>query len=189
MRQQVDEWTNLLTEMRLKWKEGTQRTSVKMSEDESLTVPMCVIGTRLPLGNSTVAWIIEVTLVKQEREWTMQSVALVSRIHEFFLMLECGVVCDEKAEWDKFGVKTGLEHIDAQKGIPVIEETRNVDEEAVLAVAWWWPLETFDTKFVKVLLLIKASNCSHWACTWESCRGEISFIEACALDPKVDKEV
>jgi hypothetical protein len=55
MRQQSDDCTNLLTEMRLKWNEGTHKTSVKMSEDESLTVPMCATGTRFPLGNSTVA--------------------------------------------------------------------------------------------------------------------------------------
>ncbi len=109
MRQQVEEWTNLLIEMRLKWKDGTHKTFVKMSEDDNLTVPMCVIGTRLPLGNSTVAWMTKVILIKQEREWTMWSIAPVSRIHELCLMVECDVVCDEKTKWDKFGVKTGLE--------------------------------------------------------------------------------
>jgi hypothetical protein len=71
MRQQSDDCTNLLTKMRLKWNEGTHKTSVKMSEDESLTVPMCVTETRFPLGNSTVACMVEVTVVKQEIECTI----------------------------------------------------------------------------------------------------------------------
>ena len=71
MRQQSDDCTNLLTKMRLKWNEGTHKTSVKMSEDESLTVPMCVIETRFPLGNSTVACMVELTVVKQEIECTI----------------------------------------------------------------------------------------------------------------------
>ena len=52
---QSEDFTSLLTEIRLKWNEGTHNTSVKMREDESLIVPMCVTGTILPLGNSTVA--------------------------------------------------------------------------------------------------------------------------------------
>ena len=52
---QSEDCTSLLTEMRLKWNEGTHKTFVKMGEGESVTVPMCVTGTILPLGNSIVA--------------------------------------------------------------------------------------------------------------------------------------
>ena len=52
---QSEDCMSLLTEMRLKWNEGTHKTFVKMREDESLTIPICVTGTILPFGNLTVA--------------------------------------------------------------------------------------------------------------------------------------
>jgi hypothetical protein len=91
MRQSKD-CTSLLTEMRLKWNEGTHKTFVKMREGESVTVPMCVIGTILPLGNSTLARMVEVMVLRHEMECTMWSVAPVSRIQELCLMVECDVV-------------------------------------------------------------------------------------------------
>ena len=36
----------------IKMKEGTRKTFVKINEEENLIVPMCVIGTKSPFGNS-----------------------------------------------------------------------------------------------------------------------------------------
>ncbi len=104
MRQRKDEWSNLLIEIRLKWKEGTHKTFVKINEEENLTVPMFVTGTKSSFGNSTVAWMVDVMVVRHEREWTMWSIAPVSNIQELVLRMDLDLVCDANTEWDMLGV-------------------------------------------------------------------------------------
>jgi hypothetical protein len=56
----------LLAEIRLKEKEGTQRTSVSVRLSDITTVPMCVIGTTEPLGNLTKVDTTAVIFVKRD---------------------------------------------------------------------------------------------------------------------------
>jgi len=71
---------SLLAKIRLKVKEGTQRTSVKIKESENLTVPICVTKANWPLGNLTYEDTTAVIVVKWWVELTIWSVALVSMI-------------------------------------------------------------------------------------------------------------
>jgi hypothetical protein len=45
---------SLLTEIKLKEREGTHRTSTNMREFDILIVPICVTNTDSPLGSSTL---------------------------------------------------------------------------------------------------------------------------------------
>ncbi len=80
MRQQRVDLISLLAEIRLKEKEGTQRTLVKIKESENLTVPMCVTKANWPLGNLTWEDITAVIDVRWWMELTIWSVAPVSMI-------------------------------------------------------------------------------------------------------------
>jgi len=71
---------SLLTEMRLKEKDGTQRTSWRIKSCEIRTVPIWVIKASWPLGNLTYLDLSTEKLVKQEMELHMWSVAPVSTI-------------------------------------------------------------------------------------------------------------
>jgi hypothetical protein len=62
---------SLLVEIRLKEKEGTQRTSVKIKESEKLTVPICVTKANWPLGNLTCEDTTAVIVVKWWMELTI----------------------------------------------------------------------------------------------------------------------
>jgi hypothetical protein len=57
-----------LTDMRLKEKNGTYRTFVRMSVEDNLTVPMCVTGTKFPFGSLTNLETEAITVVKSEKE-------------------------------------------------------------------------------------------------------------------------
>jgi hypothetical protein len=71
MQQQLKNLTNLLTEMRLKEKEGTHKTLFKIKLAEILTVPMCVTTAELPFGNLTFLVTREVIDVRNETEQTI----------------------------------------------------------------------------------------------------------------------
>jgi hypothetical protein len=52
--QHFKEAMSLLTEIKLKEKTGTHRTSTRMRESDNLTIPICVTNTDSPLGSSTL---------------------------------------------------------------------------------------------------------------------------------------
>jgi hypothetical protein len=54
--------------MRLKGKDGTHRTLVKMKCFEILIVPMCVTKTKSPLGSLTNVDIVDVIVVNKETQ-------------------------------------------------------------------------------------------------------------------------
>ena len=78
MRQQRTDLANLLTDMRLKLKAGTQSTSYRIRVSEILTVPIWVTKAISPLGRFTCVFRVEVSEVKQETKCTIWSVAPVS---------------------------------------------------------------------------------------------------------------
>jgi hypothetical protein len=71
MKQQLKHLTNLLTEIKLKEKEGTHRTFVRVKVAEILTLPICVTSAELPFGNLTFLETIEVIVVRKETEQTI----------------------------------------------------------------------------------------------------------------------
>ena len=105
IRQHDREWTNLLTEIRFNWKEGTHKTLVNVIEGETWTVPIWVTETKTPLGNSTGALTTNVTVVKHEREYTIWSVAPVSIIHKFSLVALGNFTLEANTECERLGVK------------------------------------------------------------------------------------
>jgi hypothetical protein len=70
----------LLAEIRLKVKEGTHMTSVKIKESEIFTVSICVTKAIWPLDNFTCEETTEVIVVKYLIELTIWSVTPVSMI-------------------------------------------------------------------------------------------------------------
>ena len=67
-----------LTDKRLKEKDGTHRTLVRVICEESWIVPTCVTTVDSPLGNCTIECEIAVIQVNKLTEQTMWSVAPVS---------------------------------------------------------------------------------------------------------------
>ena len=78
-KQQDRHFVNLLIEIRLNEKEGTQRKFSRIKVDVIWIVPMWVTVTFSPLGNWTKVDIELVILVNKVIEWIMWSVAPVSR--------------------------------------------------------------------------------------------------------------
>ena len=74
-----------LTDKRLKEKDGTHRTLVRVICEESWIVPMCVTTADSPLGNCTIECEIAVIQVNKLTEQTMWPVALVSITLVFIL--------------------------------------------------------------------------------------------------------
>ena len=68
----------MLTNSKLKLKDGTQRTLVRVREEERTTVPMWVICANSPLGDWTKDYIVAVIEDNKSTEHTKCSVALVS---------------------------------------------------------------------------------------------------------------
>ncbi len=68
MKQKLKVLTSLLTERRLKEKEGTHKTFVSAKCAEILTVPIWVTRANLPLGNFTLLEMVAVIDVKREME-------------------------------------------------------------------------------------------------------------------------
>lgn len=60
---------SFLAEIRLKEKEGTQMTSVKINESENLTVPIWVTKANWPLGNLTCEETTAVIVVNDGWNW------------------------------------------------------------------------------------------------------------------------
>jgi len=71
VRQQEKNFVSLLAEIRLKEKEGTHKTSVRIKEEDILTVPICVTETSCPFGSLTNLEMVAVIVVKKEREQTI----------------------------------------------------------------------------------------------------------------------
>lgn len=63
-RQDGWDWVRVLTDRRLNVKEGTQSTLTWVRLEDKVTVPTCVTWAVFPLGNSTIAWVIVVIVVK-----------------------------------------------------------------------------------------------------------------------------
>ena len=78
-RQQDRDFVNLLIEIRLNEKEGTQRTFSRTKVDVTWIVPMCVTVTFSPLGNWIKVVIELVILVNKVTEWIIWFIAPVSR--------------------------------------------------------------------------------------------------------------
>ena len=95
----------MLIEIKFNWKEGTHKTLVNVMEWETWTVPIWVIETKTPLGNSTEAFTTDVIVVRHERECTMWSVAPVSIIHKFSLTALGNFTLKTKTECERLGVK------------------------------------------------------------------------------------
>ena len=68
-----------LMDIKLKVKEGTQSKFSRTKLEVTWMVPMCVTTTLSPLGNWTKEVVELVILVNKSTEWTMWSVAPVSR--------------------------------------------------------------------------------------------------------------
>lgn len=71
----------VLTDKRLKEKEGTHRTFVSFNLEEK--VPMCVILVVSPIGSSTTVYVIAVIFVNKFIEQIIWLVALVSKTHHY----------------------------------------------------------------------------------------------------------
>ena len=78
-KQHDNDLVNLLTEIKLKEKAGTQMTSSRIKDAVTWIVHMCVARTFSPLGKCTKEEIELVILVNNEIEWIMWSVAPESR--------------------------------------------------------------------------------------------------------------
>ena len=102
MQQHEGFWVNLLIETRLKEKDGMQRTFSRIRKAETCTVPMWVTLAMSPLGNLTEIWTVKVMVLKKEMEWTMRSVAPLSRIQSVGLRWEISTV-EENTEYSKEG--------------------------------------------------------------------------------------
>jgi hypothetical protein len=74
-------FVSFLTEIRLKEKDGTHKTSIRIKEAEIITVPISVTETSWPFGSLTNLEVVAVIVVKNEREQTIWLVAPVSIIH------------------------------------------------------------------------------------------------------------
>lgn len=79
----------VLTDKRLKEKEGTHRTFVSFNLEEKVMVPMCVILFVSPRGSSTTVYVIAVIFVNKFTEQIIWLVALVSKTHHYkkFILL------------------------------------------------------------------------------------------------------
>jgi phosphoribosyl-dephospho-CoA transferase len=71
MRQQLSCLMSFVAEIRLNAKEGTHKTFVRMRCSEIITVPMCVIETKSPLGSLTDVDKMAVIVVNKETQSTI----------------------------------------------------------------------------------------------------------------------
>ena len=85
-----------------------QRTFSRIKEAETCTVPMWVTLAMSPLGNLIEIWTEEVMVLKKEMEWTMWSMAPLSRIQSVGLRWEISIV-EENTEYSKEGKDQMLE--------------------------------------------------------------------------------
>jgi len=182
IRQQLRDLINLLAEIKLKEKEGTQR-SCKIRCLESLTVPIWVTMAKLPFGNFTREEMVAVIEVNNDIVLIIWSVAPVSIIQEWRLIEElCGGKCEventecfmsketeteaeEITEWTiecfNFERKEAKEKGMEWEPLPPILENK-----------WSWELTTWcaegdenSATELEVDDLIRASSC--WICSWD----------------------
>jgi hypothetical protein len=71
MRQQFKDLMSLVAEIKLKVKEGTHKTPVKVRVSEIVTVPMCVTLAIEPFGSLTWVETTEVMVVNIEEQLIM----------------------------------------------------------------------------------------------------------------------
>jgi len=92
---------SFLIEKRLKEKDGTHKTSIRIKEAEIITVPISVTETSWPFGSLANLEVVAVIVVKNEREQTIWLVAPVFIIHGWLTSLEATgkVEMEEKTEW------------------------------------------------------------------------------------------
>ena len=69
----------MLIDKRLKEKEGTHKTFLRISLEDRVMVPMCVTLVVSPLGNSTTVCVTVVMLVNKSLEHTIWSVVPLSK--------------------------------------------------------------------------------------------------------------
>ena len=77
MQQQEGYWVNLLIKTRLKENVGIQSSSVRI--EDNWVIPIWVTLAISPLGNLIEICTMEITDVKNWREWTIWSVAPLSK--------------------------------------------------------------------------------------------------------------
>ena len=87
-------------EARLMEKVGTQRTLSNVNVELSLSVPIWVTCTMSPLGNLTEICTKKVIEERRWIEWTIWSVAPLSRIQSMEVM-KVVLTCEEKTEYSK----------------------------------------------------------------------------------------
>ena len=102
MQQQEGFWVKLLIETRLKEKDGMQRKFSRIKEAETRTIPMWVTLAMSPVDNLTKIWTEEVMVLKKVIEWTIWSVAPLSRIQSVGLIWETSTI-EEHTEYSKEG--------------------------------------------------------------------------------------
>jgi hypothetical protein len=159
MRQQQNHLMSLLTDIKLKVKDGTHKTLVSVRLFEILMVPMWVTEATTPFGSWTLVEMIAVILVKKETEQTIWSVALVSTI-QGGLLKERG-----KEVWSKWEEET--KYWELRTNIPKVDE-----ELAVFGLNW----ETCCTELATgdeaiFWCWMNAINCWHCSSVIGSCGG------------------
>ena len=171
MKHQVNDLIILLREIKLNPKVGTQKTSLRTKDPERTTVPIWVTIVDSPLGYWTVEWMDAVKVVKQERECTIWSVALVSIIHfsnekaVLFTIFEEKIECVRSiSEFLDWGVMLEMTKLLENFGIRDWWTAWDCTLEAINAKAWWTPLGLI-WEFPFDWELRKASN--WWHCSWE----------------------
>ena len=118
-------WVSLLIEIILKEKLAMQNTFSKTKVGDTWTILMCVTLAISPLGNLTEIWTMEVIEVKNFKEWTIWSVAPLSRIQ---LMDRI---------WEVLTTKEKLNILEMGKTIYLIA---HVLEDQLKAEWWYWQL-------------------------------------------------
>ena len=122
-------WVSLLIEIILKEKLGMQNTFSKTKVGDTWTVPTCVTLAISPLGNLIEIWTVEVMEVKNWVEWTMWSVAPLSRIQSMEVMWVV-TTFEQKTEYSK-----GVDQI------PKNSFPWRPMEDWVMMLATWWVFE------------------------------------------------
>ena len=113
-KQQFKDEVILLTKIRLKENEGTQRTLVRVREFDNLTVSMWVTNANSPLGNSTLVWRTDKIVVNKVIEWIIWSVAPVSMTQVLPEKAFPLTSLEEKTLWVFIGLPDRLEVEESQ---------------------------------------------------------------------------
>ena len=131
MKQQVMDLMSLLADSRLKEKDGTHNTLMRVRLAEICTVPIWVTTANLPFGSLTLANILVVIEVNNDIEHIIWSVAPVSIIY-FEGVIETGGTKEEKTE-NLESKPIGLRV--SEEGIPAILEN-NLSWPSWVILTW-----------------------------------------------------